>query len=196
MYHSRERQKESTEINASLYALKECVRARALAARGKRVQIPFRASNLTKVLMESLVRADAHLAVIATVSPIPTDTEHSVATLRTVCAIAGYGEDAVVEYKDEVKRDLPVREQRIHPSKWTPRFFRDWLGKVANGRFRHVAELIPRDTSGKQIMRWGQAQFSTICGGADIGNELRRLIRDEVAKCEELNALKRKDRQS
>lgn len=50
----RERQKESTEINASLYALKECVRARALQAKGKRAQIPFRSSNLTKVAFRFL----------------------------------------------------------------------------------------------------------------------------------------------
>ena len=67
IYHSKERQRESTEINASLYALKECVRARALKLRGKVVKVPFRTSNLTKVLMESLVRPDAHLAVIGTV---------------------------------------------------------------------------------------------------------------------------------
>lgn len=147
----RERQRESTEINASLYALKECVRARALLARGKRVKIPFRSSNLTKVLMESFVREDAHLAVIATVSPIPTDTEHSVATLKTVCAIAGFGEDSMREEKDEVKRNLPAREHRVHPSKWSADQFLEWLNGVAGGRFQRIIPLIPRGTSGKQV---------------------------------------------
>ena len=137
MYHDKERQRESTEINASLYALKvgitrrvffgvlprrrqailrsltarqhvallqECVRARALCARGRAVQIPFRSSSLTKVLMESFVRPDARLAVIATVSPIPTDTEHSISTLRTVCAIAGFEERDLVEEKVRLRR--------------------------------------------------------------------------------------------
>lgn len=48
------------------------------------------------------MRPDAHLAVIATVSPIPTDTEHSISTLRTVCAIAGYNDSDMVEEKQEV----------------------------------------------------------------------------------------------
>lgn len=86
--------------------MKECVRARALAAKGKNVQIPFRSSSLTKVLMESFVRNDAYLAVIATVSPIPTDTEHSISTLRTVCAIAGYNDADMVEEKQEVRHVL------------------------------------------------------------------------------------------
>lgn len=56
--------------------------------------------------MESFVRPDAHLTMIATVSPIPTDTEHSISTLRTVCAIAGYSDADMVEFKDEVGRVL------------------------------------------------------------------------------------------
>ena len=41
------------------------------------------------------------------VSPTPTDTEHSIATLRTICAIAGFEEDAILEQKDEVSHAPP-----------------------------------------------------------------------------------------
>lgn len=53
------------------------------------------------------MRPEANLAVIATVSPIPTDTEHSIATLRTACAIAGYNDSDMVEVKEEVKPNVP-----------------------------------------------------------------------------------------
>jgi kinesin family protein 2/24 len=194
MYHDKERQRESTEINASLYALKECVRARALAAKGKNVQIPFRSSSLTKVLMESFVRTDAHLAVIATVSPIPTDTEHSISTLRTVCAIAGYNDSDMIEEKQEVKPNLPKREERIPPIKWTSEQLFAWVRSVSNGRFASVANEMPKGTTGKVVMRWGAAQFSAICGGPKIGGALQRLLQEERARCEQLEQLKRQDR--
>ena len=193
MYHTKERQKESTEINASLYALKECVRARAIALRGKRVKVPFRASNLTKVLMESLVRPEAHLAVIATVSPIPTDTEHSIATLKTVCQIAGYNDACVLEHKAEVKKNLPAREQCVPPNKWTREQFIAWLTSAHQGRFAGLVDVLPTGITGKQIARWGPAQYSALCGGPAIGAELQKQIRNEMARAEKVAKLRRGD---
>merc|ERR1711957_401758 len=69
MYHSSERQKETAEINASLWALKECVRARV----NKLKRIPFRSSSLTRILKESFERDGARLCVIACVAPNATD---------------------------------------------------------------------------------------------------------------------------
>ena len=86
MYHSAERRKEGAEINASLHALKECIRYRAAGGAKAGHHVPFRNSNLTRVLMESFVREDALLSVISTVSPNPTDTEHSVRTVATATA--------------------------------------------------------------------------------------------------------------
>ncbi len=76
MYHSSERQKESAEINASLWALKECIRARAT----NNSRIPYRNSNLTRILRESFERQNARLCVIACVAPNATDTEHTVSS--------------------------------------------------------------------------------------------------------------------
>jgi len=194
MYHDKERQRESTEINASLYALKECIRARAMALKGKNVQIPFRSSSLTKVLMESFVRRDARLAVIATVSPIPTDTEHSICTLKTACAIAGYPEAELVEHKDEVKPNLPKREERLPPVKWDASQLRAWLRSVGNGKFARVADSLPQGTTGKVVMRWGAAQFSALCGGQAVGGALQRLLTEERLRCDQLEQLKRQDR--
>lgn len=90
MYHDAQRRKESTEINQSIYALKSCIRACAALRKNRdKPPPPFRSSALTRVLRHALQAPDAHLCVIATVSPAATDAEHSIATLRTVCELAG-----------------------------------------------------------------------------------------------------------
>ena len=79
MYHDAQARKESAEINASLYALRECIRLRRRQAEeaqqpngGKHVHVPYRSSQLTRVLMECFMSPDAAVAVIATVSgPLP-----------------------------------------------------------------------------------------------------------------------------
>ena len=90
-----------------------------MALKGKQVNIPYRQSNLTKVLMESLVKPHANLAVIGTVSPSPTDTEHSIATLKTICQIAGYNDDCMHEHKEEVQKYVKSMEVVVAPKKWT-----------------------------------------------------------------------------
>merc|ERR1719454_100404 len=91
MYHSKERQQEGAEINASLHALKECVRY--LSTAGAKVpQHAYRASSLTKILADAFIRgAAARLAVICTASPCATDTEHTIGTLRMGMALGGRG---------------------------------------------------------------------------------------------------------
>ena len=82
--HNAARRVESAEINKSLLALKECIRAlaaRAAAPADAHVHVPFRASKLTLVLRDSFTAAQARLAVIATVSPNASSASHSTNTL-------------------------------------------------------------------------------------------------------------------
>jgi kinesin family protein 2/24 len=66
MYHGKERRKETGNINASLMALKECIRARAA---GKNLSHQYRKSKLTMALKTSFSLSTARTIVIATVSP-------------------------------------------------------------------------------------------------------------------------------
>jgi kinesin family member 2/24 len=84
LHHCQQRQLESTEINASLYALKECIRARNRARTSSAVLVPYRMSLLTRILRETFERKEARLSVFAAVAPTATDTEHTVQTLKTV----------------------------------------------------------------------------------------------------------------
>lgn len=127
MYHTAERRKEGAEINASLYALKECMRSlRHQQGRkgGSHVHVPYRSSNLTKVLMESFVRADARIAVICTLSPSSTDTEHSMATLHSAALLGGEASAPIEEEAEPVEAVVytseangKLREQK--PSSWS-----------------------------------------------------------------------------
>lgn len=98
--HSVERMRESAEINSSLHALKECIRCRGKEQRAasrtggettiheldspRQVHVPYRDSQLTRVLQESFTRPGGFLAAIGTISPTSWDTEHTLSTLKTL----------------------------------------------------------------------------------------------------------------
>mmetsp|Transcript_5260 Transcript_5260/g.16868 ORF Transcript_5260/g.16868 Transcript_5260/m.16868 type:complete len:181 (+) Transcript_5260:850-1392(+) len=91
---AQERQREGAEINTSLHALKNCVRAFAERARsGRAARMPFRDALLTRLLADSFGDS-CQLAVLGCVSPASAATEHSLSTLRTVMELAGGGEEA------------------------------------------------------------------------------------------------------
>ena len=76
--HNRQLRTESAEINKSLLALKECIRGIA----SNSSHVPFRAAKLTMVLRDSFVRPNSRVAMIATVSPAVSATDHTINTLR------------------------------------------------------------------------------------------------------------------
>ncbi|KAL7464037.1 hypothetical protein ACHAXS_004376 [Conticribra weissflogii] len=76
--HNKSRRAESSDINTSLLALKECIRA--IDSESKHV--PYRQSKLTLILKDCFVSKLARTAMIATVSPGSSSTDHTVNTLR------------------------------------------------------------------------------------------------------------------
>ncbi|KAI8901576.1 P-loop containing nucleoside triphosphate hydrolase protein [Globomyces pollinis-pini] len=68
---------EGSEINKSLLALKECIRALDQDSR----HTPFRQSKLTQVLKDSFI-GNSRTCMIATITPNMSNSEHSLNTLR------------------------------------------------------------------------------------------------------------------
>lgn len=148
LYHSKERQAESTAINASLYTLKECIRARSKL---EKCRVPYRSSNLTRVLRESLEQKDACLSVIATVSPNATDTEHTIQTLKTLAKLTG------MDLEEGASEALVTKskERRTPPKKWNKDELAEWL--VAKKLVRSSKNLPSLD--GRAVMRMNRIQL-------------------------------------
>lgn len=88
--HTRSMAERGGHINYSLLMLKECARImhrnhkRRLDGHGREQHVPFRSSRLTH-LLERCFTDDSHRTVVlATLSPSPTDVEHSLNTLQHV----------------------------------------------------------------------------------------------------------------
>ena len=82
--NNRQRRAEGAEINKSLLALKECIRALDEKKTNPDIHVPFRASKLTHVLRDSFVsKSDkSKIIMISCVSPSNIHVNHSLNTLR------------------------------------------------------------------------------------------------------------------
>ena len=75
--NDRQTRLEGAEINKSLLALKECIRALDMGSN----HVPFRGSKLTEVLRDSFL-GDSRTVMIANISPATGSCEHTLNTLR------------------------------------------------------------------------------------------------------------------
>lgn len=99
----RQTRMEGAEINKSLLALKECIRA--LGRRGG--HLPFRVSKLTQVLRDSFIGENSRTCMIAMVSPGLSCCEHSLNTLRYADRVKELGPGGPVEEKIEEEEEEP-----------------------------------------------------------------------------------------
>ena len=196
LYHSVERQKESNEINASLYALKECIRARVGVKKGKRMHIPYRSSLLTRVLRESFEDETAALSIIATTAPTATDTEHSCETLKTVSTIVGlegHIEEGAVETVPmacQQRENKVGREEggaaMIMPKNWSEEQLVKWLQKKQGGVFSCVVARMKAGGAGKWMMSLTAAKMAgengILPGKLGLSTDLYNCLREEGEK--------------
>ena len=168
MYHSRERQAESTEINASMYALKECLRARQRRNLGHdNLVVPYRNSLLTLVLRHSLEKGV--VAIVATVAPTATDTEHTIHTLQTVSGLFSPGS---AKSRRPNEQALTTWDNIDPPKKWSNSELRNFLiGKRLLGE-----KEVPKALDGRQIMRMTKVQLRNLLYSDDEMDKADKLF--------------------
>lgn len=133
--HDKTRQAETKFINTSLMTLKDCIRARALAATStQHLHIPYRRSPLTLLLrdcFEIAVRRPTKTVMIACVSPLLRDARHTINTLRYASLLAvspparvvaadpndpnGFDREQALEFLTTISKGQIVRPEAVLP---------------------------------------------------------------------------------
>jgi len=177
--HDQARRKETIEINASLAALKECLRKRALSLQGVATHVPYRNSALTKVLKAALTDPDAWTTVVATVSPGVTNTEHTLSTLQAVSFLLGHEGCVRTESAEVVPRPSSSSTSSTSsssssaallsgdltpPQRWSNAQLCCWLQGVDQGRYGRVAQALPASVTGAQFLRLTPQRLSQLLG--------------------------------
>ena len=99
---------EGAEINQSLLALKECIRALDQVQK----HTPFRQSKLTQVLRDSLIGQNARTCMIANISPNSLSGEHTLNTLRYAYRVKEL-KKSDANNDDEVEEEFEYEEEEF-----------------------------------------------------------------------------------
>lgn len=94
---------EGAEINKSLLALKECIRA---LGRKNASHTPFRSSKLTHILKDSFIGENTRTCMIAMISPGMASCENSLNTLRYADRVKELGAENPLERQERQDREL------------------------------------------------------------------------------------------
>jgi len=209
MYHSKERQMESVAINQSLYALKECVRAKRAratlesngdAAAAARVHVPYRQSTLTRLLKPSLTSRGASLVVLACAAPTATDAEHTAETLKTVCALtAGASADASNAMRvvtDDVVPKTNENTGPVAPKRWPHASVLLFVERAKGGALKGAAPAIRADPSltGAKLVKMSQVVIANKLCGRDpaLAKLLFDCLRLEMTRASKADDARRK----
>lgn len=171
-----ERRKGSVDTNANsgLLALKECIRLRAQALNNSKApSVPYRSSNLTRVLRECLEDTGSTLSVVGTVSPNATATEETIGTLKVLSNLVGHSWCEGSSRKITTKK--VVEKAPLPPKDWGNPELVTWLST----RSLLGSKPIPCQLDGKSVMKMSRPQLQAALYEDDSDGEAKsvRLFR-------------------
>uniref|UniRef100_A0A8D2GZS5 Kinesin family member 24 n=1 Tax=Urocitellus parryii TaxID=9999 RepID=A0A8D2GZS5_UROPR len=140
----RQTKMEGAEINQSLLALKECIRA----LDQEHTHTPFRQSKLTQVLKDSFI-GNAKTCMIANISPSHVATEHTLNTLRYA--------DRVKELKKGIKCCTSATSRNQTSENSSPK------------RIQNSPMALPGDKCSPKKVKLGLQQSVTVAPGSTRG---------------------------
>uniref|UniRef100_A0A8C5Z6N7 Kinesin family member 24 n=1 Tax=Marmota marmota marmota TaxID=9994 RepID=A0A8C5Z6N7_MARMA len=140
----RQTKMEGAEINQSLLALKECIRA----LDQEHTHTPFRQSKLTQVLKDSFI-GNAKTCMIANISPSHVATEHTLNTLRYA--------DRVKELKKGIKCCTSATSRNQTSENSSPK------------RIQNSPVALPGDKCSPKKVKLGLQQSVTVAPGSTRG---------------------------
>jgi kinesin family protein 2/24 len=177
---------EGAEINKSLLALKECIRALSMKSK----HTPYRASKLTQVLRDSFIHKNARTCMIAMISPGLGSCENTLNTLRYADRVK------------ELKKGKPVakggtamervQQQDVSGSGGDSDFEMDgddggWLGEpsplegsLAKQDLQHLHDSIIKRNGGKQSQA-EEAAFQFHDAVAEVVEAEERVVEEHRA---------------
>merc|ERR1712224_1196812 len=82
--------------------------------------------------------------------------------------------------------DLLPKKKRLDPVKnWKPDQVFEWFERLADGKFRDVAENIPSNFTGQMLVRLSENRCVQLCGGSERrGRQLFDLLHQEMQRIE------------
>lgn len=147
----------------------EVTASNGTASAGAPARIPFRASTLTKVLKECFTSGPRHrTTIMATISPTPTDLQHSLNTLNHVVLMCPELQQLTHRLTIEVPLNMYLQLQNRFNAKlahstdvgsglstkqvpdWTAEEVIAWLATAERGRFKHV--VLPTGIDGQGLL--------------------------------------------
>jgi hypothetical protein len=153
----------------------------AAAAADAPIRIPFRASLLTKVLKQCFTSGPDHrTTIIATLSPTPTDLQHSLNTLNHVVLMCPELQQLIHRVTVEVPLNLHLQMATKYNAKvahgtgvgsglstryvadWTAEEVIAWLATAERGRFAHV--VLPAGITGAGLLQLSVANLADLFG--------------------------------
>jgi kinesin family member 2/24 len=109
--HNRQRRMEGAEINKSLLALKECIRALDCNSS----HIPYRASKLTLVLKDSFTNKNSRTVMVVNISPAASSADHTLNTLRYADRVKERGKQQQLAGGGMARKPAPVAAAAAPP---------------------------------------------------------------------------------